>query len=178
MRLIRGRFKTRYFQYPKNFPSRPTTDFAKEGLFNVLENEYSLYDLEILDLCAGTGSISFEFLSRECGNVTAVDNSYVCYKHLNKISSELDCQSEIDVIKSDILKFLSLTSKKFDIIFADPPYAYKEYEKIHQYVFEKKLLNEGGVLVIEHGKETDLSEFEHFQKMKKYGSVCFSFFKT
>lgn len=177
MRLIRGRFKTRYFKYPKNFPSRPTTDFAKEGLFNVLENEFSLYDLNILDLCAGTGSITFEFLSREAGHVTAVDNSFICFKHLSKIANELDCKDEIAIVKSDLIKFLSSTTDTYDIIFADPPYAYSEHAAIVDVVFERDLLTSNGMLIVEHGKETDLSGITHFEKIRKYGGVCFSFFK-
>lgn len=177
MRIIRGRYKTRYFQYPKNFPSRPTTDFAKEGLFNVLENEFFLYDLEVLDLCAGTGSITFEFLSRESGNVTAVDNNFICIKHLMKLSKELEVGNELIIVKDDLLRFLEKNNKKFDIIFADPPYAYPDHDKIHSLVFDNDLLNEGGLLIIEHGKDTDLTNQTYFQKMRKYGGVCFSFFK-
>jgi 16S rRNA (guanine(966)-N(2))-methyltransferase RsmD len=176
VRIIRGKFKTRYFKFPKSFPSRPTTDFAKEGLFNVLENEFSLYDLNILDLCAGTGNITFEFLSRECGHVTAVDSHLVSIKNLYKVSKELDCGSDLDILKSDIIVFLERTTETYDIIFADPPYSFQQYADIHRIVFERQLLRPGGMLIIEHGKETDLSERTHFDKLRKYGSVYFSFF--
>lgn len=177
MRIIRGRFKTRKYSVPKRFPSRPTTDFAKEGLFNVLEHQMDLHDLNILDLCAGTGNISIEFLSREAGSVTAVDNNYHCYKHIQTMVHELGCDSEIKVVKADILKFLDQSQSKFDIIFADPPYAFKHYDLIVEKVFERGLLETDGLLIIEHGKETSLESLPHFLFSRKYGNVHFSFFQ-
>lgn len=177
MRIIRGKFKTRKYKIPKNFPSRPTTDFAKEGLFNILENQRYLEDLDILDLCSGTGNISIEFLSREAGVVTAVDQNYNCIRHLSKVSRELGCNEDITIIKSEIIKFLKRCEQKFDIIFADPPYAFKDYEEMIDLVFERELLKENGILIVEHGKETDLSHKTHFDFIRTYGNVCFSFFK-
>lgn len=177
MRIIRGRFKTRRYTVPKRFPSRPTTDFAKEGLFNIIENQIDLHDLNILDLCAGTGNISIEFLSRESGNVIAVDKNFHCYKHIKKMSQELGCDSEIRVIKADILKFLDQTGDTFDIIFADPPYVYEHHSAIVQKVFERDLMTENGLLIIEHGKETSLESLTHFLFSRKYGNVHFSFFQ-
>lgn len=178
MRIIRGRFKTRYFKFPKNFPSRPTTDFAKEGLFNVLENEFALHDLAILDLCAGTGNITFEFLSRECGHVTAVDSNAVSIKNLYAVSKSLECEHELSILKNEIISFIERTGETYDIIFADPPYSFKQYDALHRVVFERELLRPGGLFIIEHGKETDLTGKTHFEKMRKYGSVYFSFFKN
>ena len=103
---------------PKSFPSRPTTDFAKEGLFNILEHQYSLEHLKILDLCAGSGNISFEFLSREAGTVVAVDKNYNCYKHIKAMSYKYECENDIAVIKADLVKYLNQTNEKFDLIFA------------------------------------------------------------
>jgi 16S rRNA (guanine(966)-N(2))-methyltransferase RsmD len=177
LRIIRGKFKTRRYKVPKNFPSRPTTDFAKEGLFNILENQRYLEDLNILDLCSGSGNISVEFLSREAGTVTAVDKNYNCVRHLHKVIRELGCEKDINIVKSDIVKYIESCNSSFDIIFADPPYAYKEYEKLIETVFERNLLNENGILIIEHGKETDLSDKTHFDILRKYGNVWFSFFK-
>ena len=177
MRIIRGRFKTRRYSVPKRFPSRPTTDFAKEGLFNVIENQMILENLKILDLCAGTGNISFEFLSREAGTVVAVDKNFHCYKHINKMSYEFDCSDEIRVIKSDILKFLDQNVDSYDIIFADPPYAYEHHKSIAEKVFERNLLAQDGLLIIEHGKETSLESLPHFLFSRKYGNVHFSFFQ-
>lgn len=176
MRIIRGRFKTRRYTIPKKFPSRPTTDFAKEGLFNILENRLDLFDLDILDLCAGTGNISFEFLSREAGHVTSVDNNYNCVRHISQMSKNFGCEEEIDIVKSDLLKFLRNCEEKFDLIFADPPYAFKYYEELVDTVFEKDLLKENGILIVEHGKETSLENKTHFAFSRKFGNVHFSFF--
>jgi 16S rRNA (guanine(966)-N(2))-methyltransferase RsmD len=178
LRIIRGRFKTRRYAVPKRFPSRPTTDFAKEGLFNILENQLDLSNLHILDLCAGTGNISIEFLSREAGRVTAIDMNYHCYKHIVKTVRELGCQDEINVVKSELLKFLMRTEDHFDIIFADPPYAYNSYEGMVNTVFERNLLQPNGMLVVEHGKETSLESLPQFLFSRKYGNVHFSFFQN
>lgn len=137
-----------------------------------------LHELEILDLCAGTGSISMEFLSREAGHVTAVDSNYNCVRHIQTMAREFNCEDEIVVVKSDILRFLEKTQKQFDIIFADPPYAYAQHEKIVEIVYERSLLKENGILIVEHGKETSLENITHFDFLRTYGNVYFSFFKS
>lgn len=162
---------------PKGFPSRPTTNFAKEGLFNVLEHTYNIDDIDILDLCAGTGNLTFEFLSREYGRVTAIDSNYNCIRHIKSMGKQFGCKSELVAIKSDILKFLKQSVSSFDLIIADPPYAYEHYDQIVSIIFEKQMLNENGVLIIEHGKETNLSTLENYVKTKDYGNVFFSFFE-
>lgn len=177
MRIIRGKFKTRKLGLPKGFPSRPTTDFAKEGLFNVLEHQFYLEDMNILDLCAGTGSISLEFLSREAGKVVAVDKNYNCVRHIIQMGKKYDCLGDLTVIKSEMLKFLRKTADTFDIILADPPYAYEHHEEIANIVFERNLLKEDGVLIIEHAKETKLETITQFDILRTYGNVNFSFFK-
>ncbi|MFK7786416.1 MAG: 16S rRNA (guanine(966)-N(2))-methyltransferase RsmD [Crocinitomicaceae bacterium] len=177
MRIIRGKYKTRKYGIPKKFPSRPTTDFAKEGLFNVLTHQLVMDDLKILDLCAGTGSISIEFLSREAGTVIAVDQNYNCVRHIQEMAKRFDCTDDLLVYKSEILKFLEKTNQKFDLIFADPPYEYKHHARIAEIVFERDLLEEDGLLIIEHGKQTDLSDITHFDFSRTYGNVHFSFFQ-
>lgn len=177
MRIIRGKYKTRNYGIPKKFPSRPTTDFAKEGLFNVLEHKLVLHNLRILDLCAGTGSISIEFLSREAGTVVAVDQNYNCVRHIQAMSKRFECQDELLVYKQEILRFLEKTTQKYDLIFADPPYEYTHHQRIAELVFERELLEEGALLIIEHGKETDLSHITHFDFVRTYGNVYFSFFQ-
>lgn len=177
MRIIRGLYKTRRFKVPKNFPSRPTTDFAKEGLFNILENRLMLHDLRILDLCAGSGNISIEFLSREAGTVVSVDRNFNCVRHIKQIAETLGCTGEIDIIKSDMFKYVKHAGTTFDLIFADPPYAYEDYETLIDEIFERGILAEDGLLIIEHGKETTLENRPHFEFMRKYGGVHFSFFK-
>lgn len=176
MRIIRGKLKSRRFSVPKNFPSRPTTDFAKEGLFNLIENRYSLVDFDILDLCAGTGNITFEFLSREAGKVTAVDKDFFCTKFIRKNASEFAVEDDLSVIKQDIIQFLQKTTQQYDIIFSDPPYHLKFHHQIAEVVFERKLLKENGVLIIEHGKATNLENSPHFENIRNYGNVYFSFF--
>jgi 16S rRNA (guanine(966)-N(2))-methyltransferase RsmD len=177
VRIISGFLKARRFSIPKSFPSRPTTDFAKEGLFNVLEHQMSLFDLEILDLCAGTGNISFEFISREAGKVTAVDSNSNCLRYILKNAIDFKINEEIETIKSDILAFLKRTDRTFDLIFADPPYEYQFHAEIAQIVFERKLLNENGLLIIEHGRHTKLTELPNFELVRTYGNVYFSFFR-
>lgn len=177
MRIIRGIYKTRKFKFPKGFPSRPTTDFAKEGLFNILENQMDLDDLNILDLCAGTGNISVEFLSRQSGRVTAVDSNFNCVKHIRKVSTELDCVADLNVVKADVLKFVTITDEQYDIIFADPPFAYDEHKQLVNIVFERNLLRENGILIIEHGRDTNFDGITQLTFTRKYGNVAFSFFK-
>lgn len=178
MRIISGKLRARRFSVPKNFPSRPTTDYAKEGLFNILENQIDLYDLNILDLCAGTGNISFELLSREAGVVTAVDTNLNCLRFVRKNAEEMKIDEEIRTVKMDILHFVKLTEETYDLIFADPPYDYKHREEIAKIVFERKLLNEGGILIIEHGKQTSLETITQFDFLRTYGGVHFSFFRN
>ncbi len=177
MRIIRGRLKAKRVTVPKSFPSRPTTDFAKEGIFNVLENRIDLYDLKILDLCAGTGNISFEFISRDAGTVTAVDSNFNCVRHIRKLATEFEVENEINTIQSDIIKYLSNCNTKYDLIFADPPYEFPKYAEIIQHIFERELLTEDGFVILEHGKRTDLSALPHYLESRSYGNVIFSFFE-
>lgn len=176
MRVIRGILKTKRLTVPKGFPSRPTTDFAKEGLFNILENRFALYDLNMLDLCSGTGNISFELLSREAGHVTAVDQNFNCVRHIQKCAKDFEVDENIDVIKSEAVKFLEKIDDKYDLIFTDPPYEATFYDKIVATTFERNLLNEDGLLIIEHDKRTKLEHLPNFQYSRKYGNVVFSFF--
>ena len=163
---------------PKNFPSRPTTDFAKEGLFNILEHQFSLQDLNILDLCAGTGNISLEFASREAGHVTSVDSNYNCVRYIQNLIKEHDLEKEMQVYKADVRDFLRKTDKQFDLVFADPPYDVNFHGDLVKLVFEHKRLREGGLCIIEHGRQTDLSQLEHFVEKRNFGNVHFSFFKA
>lgn len=176
MRIIRGKYKTRKYGIPKKFPSRPTTDFAKEGLFNVLEHKLVLHDLRILDLCAGTGSISIEFLSRDAGSVVAVDQNHNCVKHIQAMAKQFECEDDLLVYRQEILTFLEKTSLQFDLIFADPPYEYAHHARLAEIVFDRNLLVDDGLLVIEHGKQTDLSAITQFDICRTYGNVKFSFF--
>jgi len=177
MRIISGKHKSKRLQAPKNLPVRPTTDMAKEALFNILNNSYYFNNITVLDLFSGTGNISFEFGSRGAENITAVDANFGCIKYINSTSKELDLN--INTIKSDVFKYLQKSISKFDVIFADPPYEFELdlFEKIVDLIFENNLLNEDGTLIVEHSKHTDLSKHQHFSYSKKYGGNMFSFFE-
>jgi len=177
MRIVSGKYKSRRINAPKNLPTRPTTDIAKEALFNILNNLYYFEDLTVIDLFAGIGSISFEFASRGTQHIISVDKHYGCAKFINATSEELDM--DINVIKSDVYKFLEKSSLKADIIFADPPYNFddEQFLAISTLIFSKNMLNENGLLIIEHSKETDLSNNAHFSYAKRYGGSVFSFFE-
>lgn len=178
MRIISGIHKGKRLLAPKKLPVRPTTDMAKEALFNILNNTHHFSQLSVIDLFAGTGNISYEFASRGSTQITAVDGYYDCVKYIKKTSKELDL--DISTIKSDVLKFLDKTSLKADIIFADPPYDFEldHLEQIVELVFKKELLNSTGQLIIEHSKHKDLSKFTNFITARRYGNAVFSFFET
>jgi len=177
MRIISGKHKSKRLHAPKNLPVRPTTDMAKEALFNILNNSYYFNEIAVLDLFSGTGNISFEFGSRGSENITAVDAHFGCIKFINETSRELDLN--INTLKSDVFKYLEKTNTKFDVIFADPPYEFELglFEKIVDLVFDKNLLNDEGILIIEHSKQTNLANHKHFNYSKKYGGNMFSFFE-
>jgi len=177
MRIISGSHKGRRLTAPKGLPVRPTTDMAKEALFNILNNNYYFEDLEVLDLFSGTGNISFEFASRGSRQIVAVDKDYRCIKFIAKMAKELDFN--ISAIKSDVFKFIEKVNLSFDIIFVDPPYSFtnEDCSKIASIIFQRQLLNKNGTLIIEHSKRTDLSVLENFKYMKKYGGSIFSFFE-
>ncbi len=176
MRIISGTYKGRRLTAPKNLPVRPTTDFAKEALFNILRVRYFFDELSVLDLFAGTGNISFEFASRGVPNITSVDAHQGCVQYINKVSEEFTFP--IQTVKADVFKYLETATGKYDVIFADPPYEFSvsELEKIVAAVSEKKLLNEDGILIIEHSKQNDLSLVPSFSESRKYGGNVFSFF--
>ncbi len=177
MRIISGLHKGRKINAPKNLPIRPTTDMAKEALFNILNNSYYFDEISVLDLFAGSGNISFEFASRGCEQILAVEIHSGCVDFIEKTNTALDMP--IRTVKSDVFTFLQKTDQSFDIIFADPPYALsvEEFEQIAQIIFDKKLLKDGGVLVIEHEKHMDLTKAPFFKEARKYGSSVFGFFE-
>jgi len=178
MRIISGIHKSKRLQAPKNLPVRPTTDMAKEALFNILNNLYYFNDISVLDLFSGTGNISYEFGSRGTENITAVDAHSGCIKFINTTSEALDLS--ITTIKSDVFKFLEKANTKYDVIFADAPYEFELelFEKIVALVFENNLLNEEGILVIEHSKQTNFKNHTRLSYQKKYGGNMFSFFEN
>ncbi len=175
MRIISGKYKRRVISPPKNLPVRPTTDMAKESLFNILGNYFDFEDKAALDLFAGTGNISYEFVSRGCNTVTAVDKDFGCTKFISHTANKLQ-MTELKVTRLDVFRFIEKTKFKYDIIFADPPYILKNIDEISKTVFENKILNNGGWLIVEHPGEIDLSKSLHFYEHRKYGRVNFSFF--
>ncbi|MGB2116170.1 MAG: RsmD family RNA methyltransferase [Flavobacteriaceae bacterium] len=177
MRIVSGSLKGRKITAPKNLPVRPTTDMAKEALFNILNNSYYFEDISVLDLFAGTGNICYEFASRGCTSITAVDQFYGCIKFIESVTKQLVLP--ISPLKSDVFKYLENNKVKFDVIFADPPYDFEKelFIKIPKLIFENDLLNDSGVLVVEHSKHTDLSDLLNFRYSKHYGGNTFSFFE-
>ncbi|MBM3186240.1 MAG: 16S rRNA (guanine(966)-N(2))-methyltransferase RsmD [Bacteroidetes bacterium] len=177
MRIIRGFLKGKRFSTPPNFPSRPTTDFAKEGLFNVLENQLDFEEKKVLDLCAGTGNISFEFISRGVASLLAVDSNPRCIQFLRSNIKQLGIDAQMNCYKSDCIVYCKNAPEKFDIIFSDPPFHLKFHEQLVQQIFDKQLLNENGILIIEHGKQTKLENLKGFKFCRNFGNVYFSFFE-
>ena len=177
MRIISGSHKGRRITAPKKLPVRPTTDMAKEALFNILNNRYYFEDISVLDLFSGTGNISYEFSSRGTENIVAVDSNFNCIKFINEISESLDMS--INSIKSDVFTFLENSGDTYSIIFADPPYdiSFEAFARIPELVFNKQLLEDEGLLIVEHSKHTDLSTLEHYSHSKSYGGNTFSFFE-
>lgn len=175
MRIISGTHRSRTINAPKNLPVRPTTDFAKESLFNILNNHFEFEKLKVLDLFCGTGNITYEFLSRECIDIVSVDENYNCCSFVKKTIQDFKF-TNAKVIKADVFSFLKKNIEQYDIIFADPPYELVGIEQISLLVFEKQLLKENGWLIVEHGENTDLSQQANFKEKRKYGNVHFSFF--
>lgn len=177
MRIVSGAHKGRRIVTPKNLPVRPTTDMAKEALFNVLNNYFELENLKILDLFSGTGNMSYEFASRGCGSITSVDQHQACVAFIQKTANELEFP--IQVIKKNVFDFLKQKGQKFDIIFADPPYdlAQEDFEKLVIDIYENEYLDEAGMLIVEHSKFTKLEHLMHYSFAKKYGNTTFSFFE-
>ena len=178
MRIISGQHKGRRITAPKKLPVRPTTDMAKEGLFNILNNTYHFNKLQVLELFAGSGNISYEFSSRGAVAVTSIDENVDCIKFIKKTSEELDL--DITAVRSDVFKYLERAPIKADIIFADPPYDFDDaqFQKIADLVFQNNLLLENGILIIEHSKHTKMDKVEHFDVGRRYGNSIFSFFKA
>lgn len=176
MRIISGKYGRRRFSVPSSFNARPTTDFAKENIFNVLTNLIDLEECDALDLFSGTGSIAFELLSRGCKRVTAVEKNNSHAAFIIKVSKELKT-NDIHIICGDSFRFLNTAkAESYDFIFADPPYALTDLEKIPSIVLERDLLRAGGIFVMEHPKEYDFSLLPYFSQRRVYGSVNFSVF--
>lgn len=177
MRIIGGKLKGIRINPPNNLPVRPTTDMAKESLFNILNNIIDFEELKVLDLFSGTGNITLEFASRGAKNISAVDRNFGCFNYLKKTAINLNL-SNINSIKADVFKYLENETEKYDLIFADPPYDLSTIPLIAPLIFKKQLLNLGGILIIEHQSTQDLHQHPNFTEKRKYGFSAFSFFSN
>ncbi len=175
MRIIAGNLKGRRLVPPANLPVRPTTDMARESLFNILNNYVDFDDLAVMDLFAGTGAVSFEFVSRGVKEVTAVDVNMACTDWMKKACQQFNVDN-IHVVRADVFDLLKRAYKKFDIIFADPPYMLETIPQLPDIIFDKDLLTDDGILVLEHPAEYDFSLHPHFWQHRQYSRVNFSFF--
>ncbi len=176
MRIITGQFKGRHFDIPRTFKARPTTDFAKENIFNVLNGYIDFDGITALDLFAGTGSISLELVSRGCKEVVSVEKDRDHVRFIADCMKKINAENDI-LIRGDVFRFLKSCHQKFDLIFADPPYALPELDTLPDLVFEHDLLAADGVFVFEHGKHNDFSAHPRFKEHRSYGSVNFSIFR-
>lgn len=199
MRVVAGKYKGRHFDVPRSFKARPTTDFAKENLFNVLRSyvDFEEEAPQALDLFAGTGSITLELLSRGCAHVTAVELDPQHISFIRQFLRQLKAEDDVTLLRADVLRFLKKAPGSYDFIFADPPYALPQLEQLPNLVFKDELrmmndenneqssiinrqssiLNPDGLFVLEHGKAQDFSQHPHFIGHRAYGSVNFSFFR-
>lgn len=174
MRIISGKLKGKKLIAPDNLPVRPTTDYAKESLFNILNNNFNFEELKILDCFSGTGNISYEFLSRGVKSVTGLDANINCIAYQKTIKQELGCDN-FTPIKQDVFKALKSIPGPYDIIFCDPPYDLENISEIPNLIFENKLLTTNGWLVVEHSKNTSFNH-KNYKETRKYGNVNFSIF--
>ncbi|MGB0998922.1 MAG: 16S rRNA (guanine(966)-N(2))-methyltransferase RsmD [Flavobacteriales bacterium] len=176
MRIIRGSLSRKRLKAPKNLPVRPTTDMAKEALFNILDNQYYFEDLKVLDLCSGTGNIAYEFASRGSEHIVAVDRDPNCVKFIKSTAEDLDLNAVLQVVQSDMFEFLEKSNQSFDLIFADPPYDFENYNTLVDAILESDQLNPEALVIIEHPKQTSFDSHLFFEQERKYGKVHFSFF--
>jgi 16S rRNA (guanine(966)-N(2))-methyltransferase RsmD len=177
MRIITGEYKGRQFDVPRSFKARPTTDFAKENIFNVLKGYMDFEDATALDLFSGTCSISLELVSRGCQQVVSVEADRDHHAFIKQCLKKLGTDRCV-ALRGDVFRFIKGCRQQFDFIFADPPYALKELPTIPDLIFEKQMLKDDGVFVFEHGKDYDFSQHPHFVEHRSYGSVNFSLFTS
>lgn len=176
MRIVSGNFRGRRFQLPKNLKARPTTDFAKENLFNILANRIDFEETRMLDLFAGTGSIGFECLSRDAKSVTFVEQYAPHVRFIQEVAQKLNV-TNYAAVTGDAYRFIASSGASYDLIFADAPYADEKMAELPNLILASKLLAKDGLLIVEHGKTTDFGQHPNFKEMRTYGSVHFSFFE-
>ena len=177
MRIISGKYKGRRISAPSNITARPTTDFAKEGLFNLLNNRMYFEGIDVLDLFAGTGGISIEFVSRDCKSVISIEQNDRHCAFIRKVCGELKIDN-LSLLKADVFRFINTCHTQFDMIFADPPYELNKIEEIPDLIFGHNLLKEDGLFVLEHSAKTKFTNHPNFADHRNYGNVNFSFFEV
>lgn len=175
MRIISGSHRGLKLLAPAKLPVRPTTDMAKEALFNIIEQKVNIDEISVLDLFAGTGNISLEFSSRGVKELTSIDRHADCVRFIQEMNTKLKFTSNL--LRADVFKYLKTCVYKYDLIFADPPYDLPNIPDIIRLVKENNLLNEGGFLIIEHASMQNLSSYKGYVESRKYGSSTFSFFE-
>ena len=178
MRIIGGELRGKQIFPPKGFIARPTTDFAKEGLFNILSNLYNFEDITVLDLFSGTGSIGYEFASRGTKSITSVEMNPLNFKFIRKTTEQLKIKEIMHVIHHNVFDFLLICKLQYDIIFADPPYDIDKLDTIPDTILSYPILNKNGIFILEHPASFNFSAHPCFTKVKNYGNVHFSFFRT
>ncbi len=176
MRIISGSYRHRVIVPPSNFKARPTTDLAKESLFNILENLVDIDSVKVLDLFGGTGGISYEFASRGCPDITCVELNYNHYSFIKRTAKDLSFDA-MKVVRADVLKYIPNCPEKFDVIFADPPYDLPQLPLIPKMVLDNQLLNPDGIFIMEHSENYQFADISQFFQHKHYGAVNFSFFR-
>ena len=175
MRIISGIYKGRRISAPSNITARPTTDFAKEGLFNLLNNRIDFEDIDVLDLFAGTGGIGIEFVSRGCNSAISIEQNERHCAFIRKVCEDLKIKN-LSLMKTDVFRFINSCHSKFDLVFADPPYELKELKEIPDIIFKNQLLKEDGLFILEHSSKDSFVSHPNFDDHRNYGNVNFSFF--
>lgn len=176
MRIVGGKYRGRTFTPGKTFKARPTTDMAKESLFNVLQNLVDFESIKALDLFSGTGSISYELASRGCTDITAVEINPAHVQFIKEVMEKL-AEKHIRLVKSNVFVFAARIGEQFDLIFADPPYDHPKFGEVADLIFRNNLLKPEGLFVLEHSGQFDYSNHPNFMELRRYGSVYFSIFK-
>ncbi|MBL7970757.1 MAG: RsmD family RNA methyltransferase [Prolixibacteraceae bacterium] len=177
MRIVGGKYRGRIFTPGKTFKARPTTDMAKESLFNVLQNSIDFEQIRALDLFSGTGSISYELTSRGCPDVTAVEINPAHIQFIKDVIEKLK-EKNIRLVKSNVFVFAARIKEQFDLIFADPPYDHPKFDEVAELIFKNNLLKPGGLFILEHSGQFDYSHHPGFKELRRYGSVHFSLFES
>lgn len=176
MRIVGGIYKGRVFNPGKQFKARPTTDFAKENLFNILENRINWEEIDALDLFSGTGSISYELVSRGCREVTSVEINHRHCKYIAEVKSMLNIEN-LKLVRDDAFHFIQKSKNGYDLIFADPPYDLKNFDDVPIKILSSGILKNQGIFILEHGKNQIFEHLPGFTEIRVYGSVHFSFFR-